>query len=73
MLDVKVSFEYPVRVLHRGHLAFRAKTTSGKELIMPDGREHNHAEYHWSCGICKAVPTPLSIIAGDWKVDYEVA
>jgi hypothetical protein len=73
MLTPTISLEYPVRVLHKGHIAFRSKTTYGREIIYPDGTTQIVGDMtYWVCGTCRADATKLSVIAGDWKTDYEL-
>jgi len=68
MLSLVAAIEYPYKVTHKGHFAFRAKDTSGKQVAYENGETHEHVQNHLWCSTCNEAPTPLSIIAGDWKI-----
>jgi len=72
MLSPAAAIEYPYKVTHKGHFAFRSKDTQGNQVIYENGEEHAHAQNHLWCGTCEKAPTPLSIIAGDWQISREL-
>ena len=68
-MEPKDTINYPVLVLHKGHVAFRAKNTQcyGEDIKYPDGT-HPQPAYQIRCGTCGAAISVLSVIAGEWAV-----
>lgn len=60
---------YPVKVYHKGHIAFRAKTNETmkpEDIIYPSGR-HPEKDSPITCFTCGSGLNLMGIIAGLWK------
>ena len=63
--------EYPWLVLHGDHVAYRAKdveSTKEGNFLIPNGEWG----YINKCGTCDKLASPLAVIAGRWRVTYQM-
>lgn len=69
-MNTAVEVLYPVKVFHKGHIAFRAKTQEtmkSEDIVYPSGR-HPEKDSVITCFTCGGTLNLMGIIAGLWKV-----
>jgi len=69
-MNSDIEILYPVRVLHKGHIAFRARTQEtmkSEDIIYMNGR-HPEKDSTITCFTCGSALTLMGIVAGLWKM-----